>query len=356
MLGEHWLGTSGLASSPATGEGRAGPGLLKAILLALLGGLILNLMPCVLPVLAIKVFSVAEMAGRQRREVILNAAAYALGILCSMAVLAAVVLSLRAVGAHVGWGFQFQSPLFVATIATVLVAFALNLFGVYEISADVGGAAQLGAQSTGSRRSFFEGLLAVVLATPCSAPFLGTAVGFAFAGSSLTIVAIFLAIGAGLAAPFVLVSLFPGWSRFLPRSGTWMMKLRAGLGFALLGTVVWLLSITGGQSGIEGMTILMILLLTVAFGLWVYGLLQSSARTWLRTAAGVGVVLLTLAGLDFVRISLEDTGARPANPAPRSRIRSRAGAPGSQPPSVTSWNEEDRCSWPSPPTGASPAR
>jgi thiol:disulfide interchange protein DsbD len=313
MLGEHWLETSPSARAAAvttrTLPFDPGIGILEAILLALVGGLILNLMPCVLPILAIKVFSVAEMAGRSRRHVLESGAAYAAGILSSMAVLAGVVLALRAVGTQVGWGFQFQSPIFVATIATVLVAFAMNLFGTFEISLNVGAAASIAAEATGARRSFFEGLLAVVLATPCSAPFLGTAVGFAFAGSSFTIVAIFLAIGAGLAAPFLLICLVPAWSRFMPRSGPWMAKLRAGLGFALLATVVWLIWIAGGQSGIEGMTSLLGLLLIVAFGLWIYGALQASGHDWLRVGVGIAVILVAFAGLNLIRMNPGDTGS-----------------------------------------------
>lgn len=304
QLGAHWITPESTIAAPSLR-------LVQAILLALLGGLILNLMPCVLPVLAIKVFAVAEMAGRSRRELVANGAAYALGILASMAVLAGVVLALRGIGTEVGWGFQFQSPLFISMIAIVLVAFALNLFGVFEISLDVGRAAQLGAETHGHRRSFFEGLLAVVLATPCSAPFLGTAVGFAFASPPIVIVAIFLAIGLGLALPFVLITLIPGLSRFMPRPGAWMLQLRAGLGFALLATVVWLLWLTGGVAGVDGLVALLVLLLTLAFGLFLYGGLQRSERRWLRIATGAALVAITVLGLDLVSARLV-SDARPA--------------------------------------------
>jgi thiol:disulfide interchange protein DsbD len=300
MLGKHWLGE---APAPEVAPVRAaggGIGLLEAIALALIGGLILNLMPCVLPVLAIKVFSIAEMAGHARREVLWHGAAYAGGILASMGALASVVLLLRAAGTQVGWGFQFQSPLFVGVVALVVLVFALNLFGVFEIQLDVGRAADLGQAAVGPRKSFFEGLLAVVLATPCSAPFLGTAVGFAFASPPATIVAIFLAIGVGLALPFVLVTLVPGWSRIIPRSGAWMGKLRNGLGFALLATLIWLLSVMGGLGGIPGMVSLMVVLLMVAFGAWIYGGLQFGERSMLRLAVGSALVVLTLIGLNHV--------------------------------------------------------
>ncbi len=293
-LGEHWMPATPAAAIPSVG-------LLEAILFALIGGLILNLMPCVLPVLAIKVFAVAEMAGRERREVLADGLAYTFGILASMGGLAAVVLALRGVGAQVGWGFQFQSPLFIAAIASVLVAFALNLFGVYEISVNVGGAASVGQSGSSARRSFFEGLLAVVLATPCSAPFLGTAVGFAFAGSPVTIVAIFLSIGFGLAFPYLLITWVPAWSRFVPRSGAWMLKLRAGLGFALLATVVWLLYIAGGLAGTLGMTALLGLLVGVGFALWLFGLAQASPRRWLGVAALAGVLATLGFGMNVVQ-------------------------------------------------------
>lgn len=303
-LGVHWRPAATAAGSSASPAAPPALGMLRAVLLAMLGGLILNLMPCVLPVLAIKVFAVAELAGRSRRELVEHGVAYAGGILASMGALAAVVLTLRGVGTQVGWGFQFQSPLFVSAIAIVLVAFALNLFGVFEISVDVGRAANVGSGTVGSRRSFFEGLLAVVLATPCSAPFLGTAVGFAFASPPFVIVAIFLAIGVGLALPFVLISLIPGWARFMPRPGPWMLKLRAALGFALLATVIWLLWLTGGVSGVDGVVSLLVLLLSIAFGLFVYGAVQQSTRSWPRIASGVALVLLTVVGLDLVRARL----------------------------------------------------
>jgi thiol:disulfide interchange protein DsbD len=299
-LGVHWMPPGGGRPPASTDSQAGGPGVLQAILLALLGGLILNLMPCVLPVLAIKTLAVAEMAGRSRREVLSHGLAYTAGIVSSMLALAALVLALRFAGAQVGWGFQFQSPLFVAIISIVLVAFALNLFGIYQISLSVGTLANTGSESKGSTRSFFEGLLAVVLATPCSAPFLGTAVGFAFAGSSLTIVAIFLSIGLGLAAPFMLICLVPSWSRFLPRSGPWMSNLRVGLGFALLATVVWLLWLSGARGGVDAMTSQILLLLAVAMGLWIYGLLQASGRSRLTHTAAAGVLLLSLGGLNLI--------------------------------------------------------
>lgn len=271
----------------------------QAFLLALLGGLILNLMPCVLPVLAIKVFGIAERAHSDRRGLVMNGAAYMLGILCTMAALAAVVIGLRTFGTSVGWGFQFQEPLFVASISALLLAFALNLFGVFEIGAPGSSWLQPGGGNEPNRLrgSFFEGLLAVLLATPCTAPFLGTAVGFAFASPAPVILAIFLAIGVGLAAPFVAITLVPGWARLVPRSGPWMIQLRAVLGFALLATLVWLLWVVGRQVGTEGLSLLLAFLLVLAMGVWVYGARQKTSEDGRAPLAAAVLVLLTLAAL-----------------------------------------------------------
>ena len=289
----------------------------QALLLALLGGLILNLMPCVFPVLALKLAGIADLAHRGRRDVLAHGGAYTAGILASMGALAGVVLALRSAGTAVGWGFQFQEPLFVLGIGSVVVAFALNLFGVFEIMPDLTRVSRVGEHSTGLARSFFEGLLAVVLATPCSAPFLGTAVGFAFAASGAYVVAIFLAIGLGLAAPFVVVACIPGWARVLPRPGRWMVQLRQVLGFALLGTAVWLLWILGSAAGSDAATSAAGLWLAVAFVAWVYGALQSAGREpAARVAALLGAAVLALGAS---ALSFDD--ARPAEPAGEGAAR-----------------------------------
>jgi thiol:disulfide interchange protein DsbD len=289
-------------------------------LLALLGGLILNGMPCVLPVLAIKVVAVADMAEKDPREVRLHGVAYTAGVLGSMALLSAIVIGLRAAGHSVGWGFQFQEPLFVAAISGLLVAFALNLFGVFEIEFGQGRLASVGQDSVGFQRSAFEGLLAVILATPCTAPFLGTAVGFAFATSGLGIAMIFLAIGLGLASPFLAVSFFPRLARFIPRSGPWMMKFRAGLGFSLLATVVWLLWVLGQGGGTNAVIAMTGNLLFLAFLLWGFGQIQPVRSVWLARASAITIVCIAFAGfnlIDFSQASQADdhTGGRDGTPA-----------------------------------------
>jgi DsbC/DsbD-like thiol-disulfide interchange protein/cytochrome c biogenesis protein CcdA len=270
--------------------------LATALALALLGGLVLNLMPCVLPVLALKVFGLAELGGRSRREVAAHAFGYMAGIEVTLLVLAAAVIALRAAGTYVGWGFQFQEPRFALAISLVLVGFALNLFGVFEIGAPTS-LAGVGEQASGWRRSFFDGLLAVVLATPCSAPFLGTAVGFAFAGSAASIVLIFAAIGLGLAAPIAAVALVPATARFMPRSGPWMAKLRSGLGFALLASACWTLWIFGRSAGVDALAGALALLVALGAAVWVYGLYQAADRGGRGLLLACAIALAALVAL-----------------------------------------------------------
>jgi thiol:disulfide interchange protein DsbD len=286
---------------------------LEAVLLALLGGLVLNLMPCVLPVLAIKLFSVAELAHRSRRELALHGVAYTLGVLAAMAALAAVVAGLREAGTAVGWGFQFQEPRFVLAISAVLVLFAANLFGVFEITPDVSALAQAPDATSGLRRSALEGGLAVVVATPCSAPFLGTAIGFAFASDTPVIFAILLCVGLGLALPYLLVTCVPGWARFVPRPGAWMLRLRALLGIALLATVAWLLWVLGRVAGTESLTVALAFLVGVGAAAWLLGRLQTAWRD--RTARGAAFVPLAVLALALVWLPLERSEAGPGEVA-----------------------------------------
>jgi DsbC/DsbD-like thiol-disulfide interchange protein/cytochrome c biogenesis protein CcdA len=312
-------------AAPATQPALAAGRVLAMLAVALLGGLLLNLMPCVLPVLALKAFAVAELAGSGRRLALVHGAAYTAGILASMLALATVVLSLRAAGNEVGWGFQFQSPGFLVAVSALCVVFALNLFGVFEIGFVPGNLAAVGAEAQGARRSFLEGLLAVTLATPCSAPFLGTAVGFAFASGGALVVAIFLAIGVGLAAPFLLICVFPPTARWLPRSGAWMGELRITLGFALLATVVWLVWVLGRSAGPDAVAGLLALLLVVALVARVFGRLEERrALRGLVLAAGVALVAAApnwITVTDAPALGAPSAGRAAWHPAEVERLR-----------------------------------
>ncbi len=276
------------AASPPVS--RRAPGLPWMLLLAFVGGVLLNAMPCVFPVLALKAYGFARTVHADHGSVRMHALAYSGGILASLMVLAGAVLGLRAAGHAVGWGFQFQEPLFVAVLSGVVLLFALNLLGVFELTVPSHGTGTLVAavdHAHGPLRSVGEGVLAVVLATPCSAPLLGTAVGFAFAASAPVVLAVFAAVGLGLAAPFCALVLVPGLRRRLPRPGAWMERAKQLLGFALLGTGVWLAGILGSLAGVDGVVRLLAFLVVLALVAWAWG-------AWRRRPVLLGGLLLVL--------------------------------------------------------------
>ena len=244
----------------------------QALVMAFFGGMLLNLMPCVFPVLAIKAYGFAHLAQASGRAKAEQAVGYSAGIVGSMLLLAAAVIGLRWMGTEVGWGFQFQHPLYIALVGALLVVFALNLFGVFEVGVGQVDVLDRAVQRThGIRRSLFEGVLAVVLATPCSAPFLGTAVGFALASPPLIILLVFATLGLGLAFPYVLLSSVPAAARLIPRPGPWMETFKNLLGFALLATVLWLLWVLGQTQGVDGLIQVLGFFLVTGMAAWIFG-------------------------------------------------------------------------------------
>lgn len=241
------------------------------VLFAFLGGLVLNLMPCVFPVLSLKALHLLDCAEKDHRAVRLSAFAYTLGILASFWVLVGILLALRAGGNQLGWGFQLQSPGFVAFLCCFLFLFGLNLAGVFEIGQSFMGMGSNLAGKSGYTGSFFTGVLATVVATPCTAPFMGAAVGFALSQSVLVCTVIFTALALGLASPFLVLAFAPRLGRFLPRPGRWMETLRQFLSFLIFGTVIWLLWVFGLQSGIDQVTILLWSLLAIGVAAWMLG-------------------------------------------------------------------------------------
>ncbi len=272
------------------------PNILFILLMALIGGMILNLMPCVFPVLALKITAITRLAHEDRRSVVTHGMAYVAGIVGSMMVLAAAVIGLRMAGTHVGWGFQFQQPYFLAALLVILVLFALNLFGVFEVTVGSQRLHKKAGEASGLRRSAWEGVLAVVLATPCSAPFLGTAVGFALTSNAITIIAVFAMLGLGLAAPMVVLTLVPGWAKVLPRPGNWMTHLKTFLGFALVATAMWILWIFGRQTGVDAMGLMLMFSGTIAVAAWLYGLVQFAPWSKLKIATLTAAIVVIGAG------------------------------------------------------------
>ena len=210
-----------------------------ACLFAFIGGLILNLMPCVLPVLSIKVLSLIEHGG-DRKKAFLSGLVYTLGVLVSFWLLAGLLIAFKGLGRQIGWGFQFQSPAFLIAMCLILLVFALNLWGFFEINVSFPRAAAYINQRYGHPKAFFSGVLAVVLATPCTAPFMGTAIGFAVAQSAFVNLLIFTFLGLGLAFPFIILSAFPRCLKFVPRPGPWMKMFKRFLALLLVATIFWL--------------------------------------------------------------------------------------------------------------------
>jgi suppressor for copper-sensitivity B len=268
-------GSRGLEAKIAPGalpeRGAQAPGLLLALGAALLGGLILNLMPCVLPVLSLKLLAFVGHGGMAARRVRLSFLASTAGVLASFLLLAAVLAGLKAAGVAVGWGLQFQQPLFVAAMALLLTLFAGNLWGFFEVPLPgfAGDLAAAADRRHGLAADFLTGALATLLATPCTAPFLASAVGFALAGGTAEIFVVFLALGLGLAAPYLLIAAWPRLATRLPRPGPWMLVLKRLLGLAFIATAVWLVDVLASQIGVlAGLaTALALLVLILLLGL-----------------------------------------------------------------------------------------
>ena len=241
-----------LALTATPGAVTAAAPLWQALLFALLGGLILNLMPCVFPVLAMKAFAIAKLSGTQRRTARTLALATTLGVVTSFAAIGFGLILLRTAGASVGWGFQFQSPVFVAVMAWVLFAVGLNLSGVFDVSLGIEGAGQSLTLGGGPVASFASGVLAVLVATPCTAPFMGVAIATALAAPPAVTLAVFTAMGLGFAAPTALLGLIPAIGRSLPRPGAWMDVLRGALAFPMYAASVWLIWVLAQQTGPDG--------------------------------------------------------------------------------------------------------
>ncbi len=280
-------------------------GIFTFLLFGFLGGIILNLMPCVLPVISLKIFGFIQQAGQSRQKILRSGIAFALGIFAWFIALALLLIALKAVGRDVTWGgFQFTNAYFVLALSVIVLVFALNLFGVFEISLPQ--SMTRGLLSTTERKddlgSFFQGVFATVLATPCTAPFLGTALGFAFSQSPAIILAMFVAIAAGMSAPYLLLSAQPAWLRFLPKPGSWMMHVKQFMGFLLLATLLFLLYVLGAQRGLEGAIWASSFLLVISVACWIKGaFVVPTASAAKRSVAVVLMFVLVFAsGVYFI--------------------------------------------------------
>jgi len=257
--------------SPASAPGLSWALLLRTSGLAFLGGLLLNLMPCVFPVLFLKGLALVNSGNEERGKLRAHGLVYALGILVSFWVLVALLLGLRAAGSTLGWGFQFQSPVFLALMAGLLFFLGLSLAGQFEIGLTLTSAGGSLAAKQGYTGSFFTGVLAVVVATPCTAPFMGAAVGYALAQSAGVTFAVFTALALGLAAPYVALTLQPAWTRILPKPGAWMEVLRQAISVPIFLTVIWLAWVLAQAYGANVLAALLGSFLLLAVAGWFLG-------------------------------------------------------------------------------------
>jgi len=257
----------------------------QALLLALLGGIALNLMPCVFPVLSLKLLGLAASA--HRAEEWRHGIAYAAGVILSFVLLGGVLLLLRTGGAAIGWGFQLQSPVVVALVAYLLLAMGLSLSGVAEFGAGLSGTGDRFAGGAGLAGAFATGVLATIVATPCTAPFMGAALGVALIAPAPFALLIFVALGCGLALPFVLATAIPGIARRLPRPGVWMEWFKQLLAFPLYGTVAWLIWVLIQEVGPVGAISPLLGLVVVGFAIWIYGRTRASGPAGRRLGAGL---------------------------------------------------------------------
>jgi thiol:disulfide interchange protein DsbD len=316
----------GTVASPALPPALSLSGLARIAGLAFLGGLLLNLMPCVFPVLFLKGLALVQSGNEERHKLRAHGLVYTVGILVSFWVLVAALLGLRAAGAVLGWGFQFQSPVFLSLMAGLLFFLGLSLAGQFEIGLTLTAVGGSYAQKSGLTGSFFTGVLAVVVATPCTAPFMGAAIGYALAQPAAVTFAVFTALALGLAAPYVALTLQPAWTRLLPKPGAWMDVLKQAISVPIFVTVIWLAWVIVQAYGAALLAVLLSSLLLLAIAGWFLG--RWPARRW----ASMVAALIVLAVVAMSVTAPRELAATPSNtPAELSSDSSAARSAAWQP-------------------------
>ncbi|HTP98316.1 MAG TPA: protein-disulfide reductase DsbD domain-containing protein [Casimicrobiaceae bacterium] len=280
------------ASPTAAGSGLS---LAAALLFALIGGLVLNLMPCVFPVLSLKALSLTKPGHGNRRHLRIEGLCFGAGVLATFLALAGILLAFRAAGEQFGWGFQLQSPAVVTALALLFFVLALNLSGVFEFTLLVPSSAASWSAHNQYANAALSGVLAVVIASPCTAPFMGAALGFALAQPVALTLVVFAALGLGMAIPFMLLTWYPGWRRMLPKPGPWMERLKQFLAFPLYATVAWLVWVLGAQVDNDAVVRLLVTLVVLGFALWAWRAYRGGGAPLFSLAALAG-----LAGAAFV--------------------------------------------------------
>ncbi|GJQ62830.1 MAG: thiol:disulfide interchange protein [Melioribacteraceae bacterium] len=279
-------------------ENQNSESLLLILGFAFIGGLILNLMPCVLPVLSLKIMGFVEQANSGKREIYHHGLSFTAGVLVSFWVLAGVLLLLQSGGQKLGWGFQLQEPIFLLVLIILLFLFSLNLFGVFEIGSSLTRLGGGSSKSSGLTGSFISGVTATIVATPCTAPFMGSALGYTLTQPALITMTVFTALALGMASPYLLLSIFPKWLKIIPKPGNWMIAFKQFMGFLLAATIIWLLWVLSAIKGSDGLLLTLMLLLFSSIAAWIYGTWGniSVSTTKRRIATVISLVILLLPG------------------------------------------------------------
>jgi thiol:disulfide interchange protein len=285
-------------------------GFFTALLFALIGGIVLNLMPCVFPVLSIKALSLVSHSSQSAAQIRMHGVVYTAGVLASFAFLAVLLILLKAGGAQIGWGFQFQSPIFVLAVAYLMFAVGLSLSGVFFIGGSVANVGSSLTEKPGYSGSFFTGVLATIVATPCTAPFMAAALGYALAQPAAKLLAIFLSLGLGLALPYLLLTCWPRLQRWLPRPGLWMERAKQVLAFPMYAAAIWLVWVLVQQVGVNAIVIALGGMLLIAFAVWLYDatLFASTKIRKVGTAIALALLLFVLV-MSYLGVNVSSANA-----------------------------------------------
>lgn len=280
---------------------------LSAIALAILGGIILNLMPCVFPVLSMKALSLVKMADKAKHVAKQHGLAYTAGIILSFLAIGIALITLKQAGSVIGWGFQLQNPIVVGSLAYLLFIIGLNLIGVFEFSSRFGNLGSTLTQKDSPLGSFFTGVLATIVATPCTAPFMGAALGFALVQPAPIAMLIFASIGLGLALPYLILSFMPALRKFMPKPGAWMEKFKQFLAFPMFASAIWLVWVISQQSGSEGILVTLLGMLCIGFAIWISKLhAKNTTNKIIRTVIIAITIAIPLTSLGYLKTKAED--------------------------------------------------